>query len=447
MYKRNIYKSLAEWKDNDYRRPVLIRGARQIGKTFVVEQFAKKEFSSSVTLNFERNPEYRDIFETFDPVEIIERISLYTGKSITSGKTLLFLDEIQDCPKAITALRYFYEEMPELHVVGAGSLLEFSLQSANFKMPVGRVQYLYMYPLSFAEFLDAIGEKALSKFIGTYSNMGNIPESLHDKLIELTQKYFIIGGMPAVINEYIRTRDIVKCRHVQTSIIDTFIDDFAKYTRESKFPYLKTVFNSVPSMIGKKIIYARIDNNVKSRELKEAVELLETAGILIKSKRTSGSGLPLKSGIKENNYKLLFLDIGLFHSISGVYGEIIKEKDINVIFKGSVAEQFVGQEIICAQNPHSKSELYYWAREAKNSNAEIDYLIESSGAIIPVEVKSGPKGKLKSMIFFLENYNLPQGVKISQAAFNNESNILSLPFYAVRAYVKTIDNKEQEAVS
>jgi len=433
MINRKIYRELEIWRKEVVRKPLLIRGARQVGKSYIVEEFGKAEFSNYITLNFERNPEFKDIFSSIDPQDIIEKISLFTGKRIQIGKTLIFLDEIQECPQAILALRYFFEEIPELHIIGAGSLLEFALQTKGFKMPVGRIQYLYMHPLSFSEFLNALGEDVLNEYISIPGNLPKISEGLHDKLIGLIRKYFVIGGMPAVVNEYINSRDIFKCQKIQRSIIDTYTDDFGKYSNKSKLPYLQKVFYTSVSMVGEKFVYAKVDKQIKSRELKDAVELLETAGVLNRIKRTNGAGLPLEANVNPGFFKMLFLDVGLLHNMSGIYGESFLATDLATIFKGRVAEQFVGQELLVSQNPYQKPSLYYWAREAKNSNAEIDYLFEHNGEIIPVEVKSGISGRMKSMIMFMEQFESKTGVKISQAQYTVKDKITSLPFYAIHA--------------
>jgi uncharacterized protein len=434
--KRNIYEILVDWKNSLKRRPLLIRGARQTGKTYIVNEFGANEFEHVIYLNFERNPEFKDIFSTFIPSDIIEKIALYTAQKSLPGKTLLFLDEIQECPEAIVSLRYFFEEMAELHVIGAGSLLEFALSSKNFRVPVGRIQYLYLYPLSFEEFLDALEETELRKHIAHRKNLENLSASLHAKLNEYVRKYFIIGGMPAVVKEYVTTRDVIKCQRIQRSIIDTYIDDFAKYARVSKHAYLRKVFNSVPAMVGQKFVYAQIDRSVKSRELKEALELLETAGVITRVRQTSGAGLPLSAAVHESIFKVLFLDVGLFHAISGIYSDTAKEKDFTAIFKGAVAEQFAGQELIVCQSPYTKAELFYWGRSTKNSTAEVDYLIEKDASIIPVEVKSGPTGRLKSIHLFIDKYQSDKAIKISQAPFKTEDRIVSLPFYAIEAYLR-----------
>ena len=431
--KRDIYRILRQWKQDKKRRPLLMRGARQVGKSYIVDLFGHREFGSLVTLNFEKNPEYKDIFSSYDPQEIVERISLLTGERIVQGKTLLFLDEIQDCPSAITALRYFYEEMPMLHVIGAGSLLEFALESEDLRMPVGRVQYLYLFPLSFGEFLEALDKEHLRKHLLEDEAMPTMPDSLHDQLNELVRKYFLIGGMPAVVAEYCATRDIIQCQRIQRSILDNYLDDFSKYAKEARHRFLQKVFNAVPTMVGQKFVYAHVDNAIRSRELKAALELLEMASVVRRVKSTSGAGVPLEAGAQDNHFKVLFMDVGLLHSVNGIYAETVQAEDFTTLFRGAVAEQFVGQELLAYQSPYSRPSLYYWVRAAKNSNAELDYLLQRGTTITPIEVKSGSVGKMKSMRIFMDAYHVPTGVKISQARYSKGEPILSLPLYAIES--------------
>lgn len=433
---RSIYQMLASWKNDTNRRPLLLRGARQTGKTYIINQFGDSEFVSKVNLNFERNPEYKEIFSTYVPSEITEKIALLTGKRIVPGESLLFLDEIQECPKAIMALRYFYEEMPGLHVVGAGSLLEFALHTEDYRVPVGRVQYMYLKPMSFGEFLKALDETVLREYISDGENLKMIPDAIHKKLNELLRKYFLLGGMPAVLKEYLESGDILKCQKIQHSLIETYVDDFGKYARSSQHKYLQKVFYSVPALTGSKYVYAKVDNTIKSRDLKEAVELLQKAGIVHKVKKTSAAGLPLEAGVKTNYYKLLFLDIGLMHALSGIYTETAKQKDFTAIYNGAVAEQFVGQELIAYTKPEIKPNLYYWTRDAKSSNAEVDYLIEKNAGIIPIEVKSGAKGMMKSLLMFTQKYNSTIAVKISQAKYRGTEPIVNVPMYAIESMLQ-----------
>lgn len=435
MIQRTIQKTLSEWKDNAARKPLLVRGARQTGKTFIIEDFARS-FYNSVTINFERNPEFKNIFNVNDPNQIIEQIGLLTKKRIIPGRSLLFLDEIQECPQAIVSLRYFYEELPELHIIGAGSLLEFTLSAENLNIPVGRIQYLYMYPLSFAEFLHASGFFQLRSHILRTGNLQNISQSVHDKLIEQLRLYYILGGMPEVVDAYLKNRDLNQCQMIQRSIVDTYRDDFAKYASQVKFKHLRKIFSSVPAGVGNKFVYSKVDPDTKSRELKEALLLLETAGILYRVRKSSGAGIPLESHANDRYFKVIFLDIGLMHAINGIRDELVLGENLTDIYKGALAEQFVGQELMAYASPHYKDGLYYWAREEKNSHAEIDYLIQRNGRIIPVEVKSGPTGRMKSMKLYRDAYHPDLAVKISQAMYNDKQDILELPLYAIEYLMK-----------
>jgi len=438
---RDIDKVLVSWKHSARRLPLLVRGARQVGKSFSVLEFGQKEFENLVVVNFEQNPEYKTVFSTLDPKEIIENLSLLTKTDILSGKTLLFLDEIQECPRAITALRYFYEQMPALHVIGAGSLLEFALSQEKFRMPVGRIQYIYMNPFSFREFLDAVGEKPLSRKISEFS-WDNMPtEVVHKRLLFLIKKYAIVGGMPAVIAEYISSGNLAACQRLQSAIIQTYRDDFGKYASKVKNKYLDKIFYAVPKMIGQKFIYSHVDQNIQSRELKEALFLLEKAGVIHRVKRTSGQGVPLEASASERFYKTIFLDIGLMQNICGLNGETFLREEFIQVNSGAVAEQFVGQEFLAYQNIYQEASLYYWVREAHNSSAEVDYLIPHISKAVPVEVKSGKTGRLRSMHLFLEKYSCLMGIRISQLPFNQTLPILSIPFYAVKQIPKLLDER------
>jgi hypothetical protein len=293
-----------------------------------------------------------------------------------------------------------------------------------------------MYPMSFGEFLDALGETALRNHLLSPKNLAELPESLHLKLIEYVRKYYFIGGMPAVVQAYISTGDIKQCQRIQRSIIDTYLDDFGKYAKETKHELLRKVFDAVPSMVGQKFVYTQVDRAVKAERIKEALELLETAGIVKRIRQTSGSGIPLSRGVHESIFKVLFLDVGLMHSICGIYAETAMERDFTAIFKGAVAEQFTGQELLVNQSAYTKAGLFYWGRQAKSSTAEIDYLIEKNGEVIPVEVKSGAVGHLKSLLIFIQTYQTKRALKISQAPFYDGLPVISLPFYAIETFFR-----------
>lgn len=429
--KRDIENILVDWKDERNRKPLLLRGARQVGKSYTVTEFGRKLFDNLITINFEQFPQYKECFNTLSPNEITGNISLLCKKDIIQGKTLLFLDEIQDCPEAITSLRYFYEQMPELHVIGAGSLLDFILTSENFKVPVGRIQYIYMRPLSFVEFLDAIGESKTRNFI-EMKLITSVPnKAVHNHFMDLIKKYMILGGMPAVLEEYVSTGNLNKCIQIQSSIIQTYNDDFGKYSNLVKHKYLQKVFYAVPKMIGKKFKYSHVDANIKSRDLKEAVELLERAGIVIKVKKTSGEGLPLEANADEKHFKLVFMDTGLMQNICDLSEETLLTKDIMKVNSGAIAEQFVAQELHGYQNSFNAGSLFFWAREARNSSAEVDYLTPVKSSVVPVEVKAGKTGTLRSMHLYLEKYKTVTGIKISQSPLDISSQIKSIPLYGI----------------
>ena len=433
--KRDIDIILREWKLDKNRCPLLVQGARQVGKTYTITEFGNAEFHELITINFELNPEYKECFKTLEPKNIIECISLLKNKDIIEGKTLLFFDEIQECPKAIRSLRYFYEKKPGLHVICAGSLLEFTLSHENFRMPVGRVQYLHMKPLSFLEFLDAIKENKLRKFIENLKLDSTINDAIHNKLISIIKKYSIIGGMPAVVKEYVMNENLNKCIILQAMIIRTFRDDFGKYANRVKIKYLQKLFYAAAKMVGKKFKYSHVDREIQSRELKNALELLEKAGIIYRVKKSRGGVPPINFYSNERHFKVLFIDIGLMQNICGVSEDILVENNLLDVYSGAIAEQFVGQELIAYQEYYKEPSIYYWEREAKSSSAEVDYIIRIGSKVFPIEVKAEKTGRLKSLHIYLEKYSIPYGIKISQQQKLFNKPVLSIPFYLIK-YLK-----------
>ena len=434
MIKRDLYKHLISWKKDKSRMPLLIRGARQVGKSYLIEKFGKNEFKNFVVINFERNPEYKSIFNFYDPKEIIKKLMILSNSPIQEGDTLLFFDEIQECPNAITSLRYFYEELPKQHIICAGSLLEFALKSKDFKMPVGRVQYLFMNQVSFKEFICAINRTGISEILSDVTLLKNIDDTIHNKLNELLKIYLILGGMPAVLSEYIETANINKCVQIQSSIVNTFIDDFGKYSKKVDNLLLQKVFYSSTNFIGQKFKYSNVDNEVKTRYLKEAVMLLEMAGLITRVRRSNGDGYPLESNVKDNFFKTIFLDVGLLHNIHGDFKQTVLDSDLSAAFRGNIAEQYVGQEILNYFDYSKRPKLYYWMREAKNSSAEVDYLYEFEGKILPIEVKAGNSAHLKSLMIYLNKYNPKMAVRFSPNKLDLKNSIISIPLYATSTY-------------
>jgi len=291
-----------------------------------------------------------------------------------------------------------------------------------------------MKPLSFLEFLDATGEQRSRKIIET-SSWDNLPSpAIHDHLLALVKIYSIIGGMPAVVAEYTTTANMEKCFQIQTIIIQTYRDDFGKYASRVKHKYLEKIFFAVPKMIGKKFKYAHVDNNMQSRDLKDALELLENAGVVYRIKQTSGEGLPLEANAKEKHFKTAFLDIGLMQNICGVSSDILLSPDENYIKvnEGAIAEQFAAQELMAYADYYQAPSLYYWAREARNSSAEIDYVVPCNSSVLPIEVKAGKTGTLRSMQIYLQKYKVSSGVRISQLFYSKTLPIIAVPFYAIK---------------
>lgn len=427
---RDIEKgALLGWKKAVDRKPLLLRGARQVGKTYVVRNFAQQHFKNRVEINFELQPEFKEIFQNLEPAEIVKKINILQNTQIRLGETLLFLDEIQECPRAIMSLRYFYEKFPGLHVVGAGSLLEFALGDAGFKMPVGRVQYLHLQPLSFIEFLTAQGEVQLRDYLNEISARKAPPDPIHKKLLELVRQYLIIGGMPAVVQHYLSDRAAATYQNQQTLLLQTYRDDFGKYASQAKRLYLQKVFLKAPTLVGKRFKYSHVDPDVKSRELKEAVSLLTRAGVIYKVVAASGHGLPFQTD--EDKFRINFLDVGLMQRGCGLDAEIATAKDFIAVNSGAVAEQFVGQELLAHANPYEDGRLLFWARDKKQSQAEVDYLMTHRSQIVPLEVKSGKTGWLRSLKLFMKEHRTQIGVRLSQHPPSFYEQILSIPLYAI----------------
>ena len=419
---------LEAWAEDDRRRPLLIRGARQVGKTYAVTALGERRFADVASINLEREPRYRRCFDTLEPREILDQIGVLRGKPVEPGRTLLFIDEIQECPAAVMALRYFYEHMPELHVIGAGSLLEFALEAERMHMPVGRIQPLFMHPMSFSEFLSAIGEEPALQASRTLA--AGAGTAVHEHLIALLRTYLLLGGMPAVVAEYLETGSVARATRVQTAITQTFRDDFGKYARASRHHLLDRVFLHAARLAGRKFMYSKVDPDSRSRDLRAAVELLERAGVVHRVCSTSGAGLPLGAEADDRHYKLVMVDVGLMQNLSGATEQLL-DGDPMRINDGAVAEQFVGQELLAHRSPYERPELFYWHRREKNSSAEVDYLVAAGGRVVPVEVKAGKAGRLRSLGVFTEHYRPPVAVRVYGDRLRRDGDLVSVPLYGL----------------
>ncbi|MCX6583358.1 MAG: AAA family ATPase [Candidatus Aminicenantes bacterium] len=433
--KRTVLHELKKWKEEPRHKPLLIRGARQVGKTYIIRQLGQ-EFQNYVEVNFELYPEAKKIFEhDLDPERITRDLSAFTRKKIIPGVSLLFLDEIQEAPVAINALRYFYEMLPQLHVIAAGSLLDFELE--NIGLPVGRVASIYMHPLSFMEFLAAKNEGLLIETIIDHDESRELNEALHNKLLLLLGEYMTVGGMPEAVACFVENSDINRCFKIHRTIIDAFRQDFHKYAKKYQVKYVELLFNSIPGFLGKKFKFSNIPGEYRKRELMPALELLVKAGVAARIIHSSGQGVPLAAAAKEDVFKVLFLDIALSQSVLGSdTASWLLEPGINFINKGGLTEAFVGQELLAYSTPDQKSDLFYWQREERASNAELDYLIRKNDIIVPIEVKSGAAGHLKSLRLFLdERGKSAYGVRFSVSNFFIDNDIHTYPLYAVAKLV------------
>lgn len=440
---RTIENDLTTWKDDPYRKPLLIRGARQVGKSYTVEQFGKKYFEQTLIINFELEPQLISCFESLEPTNIIRCISLIKRQMIVAGKTLLFLDEIQQCPMAIMALRYFKEKMPTLHVIGAGSFLEFVINAEEYSQPVGRVQSLYMKPCSWFEYLHACQEQPLIDYLSTVTAQTSVEPAIHAHLMEKCREYFIVGGMPEVVAHYTETQAITEVDKNHATILEYYQRDFPKYSRKIKPGALEKIFSKAPGLVAKHFKYVDIDPNIPARDLKPALEMLVKAGIIHQVTHTTANGLPLEMGINEKKFKLLFLDIGLVKHALGLDALTLLKEELILINQGNLAEQFVGQELLAYSPSYEQHKLYYWEREKRGSQAEVDYVISIRGQIYPIEVKAGKTGRLKSIQTFLQEKKLPLGIRISQNPLMLSQNILSVPFYLIHELPRLIEFKQE----
>lgn len=411
MMNRKIDDYFLTWKTSGNRKPLMVRGARQVGKTYSIEKFAGENYRYLLKVNLEQDRNIHSVFESLRPEQIVNELSVLYQIPIEDEHTLLFIDEIQACPKAIASLRYFYEQKPGLHVICAGSLLDHTLNDLQYSMPVGRLDFAYMYPLSFSEFLTEAGENGLVGFINGFSADGEFSMAIHKRILEMLRLYFFIGGMPEAVDYYLKTRDLVGIDRIHSALITSIEYDFSKYGTRKQQEHLRDVLHYVANNIGKKVKYVNVNRNVPSGLLKDALFKLEMSRIIHLVRHTRSSEVPL-SRLQDNDvFKPLFFDIGILGHLAGI--KLTDIKNLATDFEGAMAEQFVFQELLASGLPYLGQRLYYWIREAKNSNAEIDCLYQIGNKVYPVEIKSGKRGTLKSLHVFLAEKNKITGIRLN----------------------------------
>lgn len=427
--KRKIYADLLTWKSKPNRMPLILNGARQVGKTFILQEFGKKEFDNTVYINLEINKTVSDFIQaTINPIAIIQYIEAFTQQRIEPQRTLLFFDEIQSNEQALTALKYFCEIAPEYYVVAAGSLLGVAVNREKFSFPVGKVDELHLYPMNFEEFLWAMNNKQLANIISEhYETNTALPEALHNQALELFNYYLLVGGMPNVVCEYIESKSLIETAQKQRLIINEYIADMAKYASPSKSVKIRECYNSIPVQLAKenkKFQYKIVQKGGTATIFGETIEWLQFAGIVLLCRKISSAYIPLKAYVDMSDFKLYASDVGILVTLSGFPQQMILTDFLgNNSFIGAIIENYVAQEFKAKQQS-----FFYW----KNDNtAELDFVIQHNSEVIPIEVKSGVNVRSKSLSMFMKTYASPYGIRISKKNFGFENAIKSVPLYAV----------------
>ena len=433
--KRYAINKLIAWKENQNRKPLIIRGARQVGKTWLMKEFGKTQYKKTIYINFEDNDLMRELFsKDLNTSRIIEGLELEHSK-IDANNTLIILDEIQECPKALTALKYFYENNPQYHIVAAGSLLGVALHE-NVSFPVGKVDFLDLYPLSFLEFLEAIGEENFVKLLENPAS-DNV-KTFKPKYIEWLKKYYYIGGMPEVVNLFIKTNDFQKVRKLQETILETYKSDFSKHISSTGKLKIDLLWESIPNQLtqeSKKFVYKKIKPTAKSHEFEEALSWLINCGLVYKINRITKPALPIKAYEDTKAFKLFILDVGLLCALSKLPARTLIDGDkIFTEFNGALAEQYVLQQLKTLED----MEVAYWI--SKSGNAEIDFVIQTDGYVIPVEVKATTNLQAKSLKVYREKFEPEISIRTSLADFEINNGLYNIPLFMAGKFDKILKN-------
>ena len=425
--KRIAYEGLLKWKSKQNRKPLLIKGARQVGKTWLMKEFGKNEYESVAYINFEKATQLANLFEVdFDIPRILRSIQLLTGIIPKPGETLIIFDEIQSVKRGLLSLKYLYEDAPEYHIIAAGSLLGLSIHKDD-SFPVGKVDFLELYPLSYEEFIVALGKNSLLDAL--HRRDWELTKAFKSNYIELLKQYYYIGGMPEVVKSFIQNNDYNEVREIQNSILESYNNDFSKHSPIEIVPRIKMIWNSIPSQLAKenrKFIYGAVKSGGRAKEFEVAIMWLEDAGLIHKISRVSNASLPLDGFVDIGAFKLFMVDIGLLGAKSGLDAKTIIEG--NTIFgqyKGALTEQYVLQQLKCSTG----IETYYWS--AEQGIAEIDFLIQTGGKVIPIEVKAQENLKAKSLKSFRDKFHPELSIRTSMSDFRKEETLTNLPLYGI----------------
>jgi uncharacterized protein len=431
--KRTLYKNLLEWKSSHRRKPLLLQGARQVGKTWLINEFGKKEYNEYVYLNFEQIPNLKTLFTNeLSPQKIIENIGLLLGKKINHEHTLICFDEIQNCQAALTSLKYFHEKAPEYHIIAAGSLLGVSLGKTS-SFPVGKVNFLTLYPLSFVEYLEAIDENLLAEKLLV---LETLPEILHEKLIESLKMYFFLGGMPEVVGDYIQNQDIRAARQIQNDILKSYQNDFSKYSDPSQALKVAEVWQSIPFQLAKenkKFNYSDVKNNARATNYQQSIEWLKNAGLIHVVHQIRTAKLPISGYADYSKFKIYLLDTGLLGAMLHLSSEIIlKPNELFLEYNGAFVENYTCLELLKT----IEKELFYWSSERE---AEVDFVFQWENDIFPLEVKSGTNRNTKSLRSYADKFQPKLLIRASPRNFIQSTEFINVPLYGLLG-IKSIFN-------
>lgn len=425
--RRKIEEKLLTWKNKTKdRMPLLLYGARQVGKTYILTEFGETQFENTVYVNLETNLSVAAYFsEDISPERLVRFLEASVGEVITPGKTLIIFDEIQSCERALTSLKYFCEQAPEYHIAAAGSLLGVAIHREQYSFPVGKVESMTLFPLDFEEFLWANGEERLAQEIcRAYSAMEPLPEPLHQKAIELYRYYLIVGGMPACVQNYVNSKKLVLIPAVQNEIANNYVADMAKYATASDTVKIRSCFNSIPAQLAKdnkKFQYKVVQRGGSAALFGASIEWLAQAGIVLKCQKTEQGTNPIAVYVDLSSFKLYMGDVGLLVMKSGMPQQTVLTGESN-LFMGAVTENYVAQQL--AANGHS---LFYWASE---HSAELDFVLQKGSDIVGIEVKKGTKVHSKSLSVFIQKYKPSYSIRLSEKNFGKTETVLSIPLYA-----------------
>lgn len=432
---RNVLEELKHWKQSEWRKPLVIQGARQVGKTWIMREFGRREYQHTAYLSFVDTPHAASIFEGgYDVEGVMQAISLMTGVPVEPGNTLVVLDEIQECERALNALKFFRENAPQYHIMAAGSLLGVAVRQRQMSFPVGQVDFLHLHPLNFREFLAALGEENL---VETLENANEkLLRVIHGKLVNRLKEYLYVGGMPEVVSIYARSRDFSEVRRIQLQIIQGYENDFSKYTAPRDVPRIHAVWNSVPIQLARenrKFVYKYLGEGARAREYEMAVEWLILCGLLHRVRRISKPGVPLAAYESPNAFKLYGIDCGLLGAMARLDSRSMVENNaIFEEFKGALTEQFVLQELLSSTD----WKLAYW--EPENGMAEVDFVAQAGNEIIPIEVKAGVNLRARSLASYRARYEPTVSLRSSLAPLEYNSGLWNIPLYLVSGAEKML---------